>query len=163
MKKQYALFLLLPLMLLLTACPVGTNYPLGNPGTEKIDNNLIGTWENSEADPEAKKVSIKRADNFSYDIEVFDPGSQYTLTSTTLKGWVTPLEGKQFVYIRAENEETFYLYCYKIQGNVLTTWDVGLLVGGIDAVTSTQAFRDEVAASLKKMECLTDEINWTKL
>ncbi|MEI6766331.1 MAG: hypothetical protein WCM76_11865 [Bacteroidota bacterium] len=162
MKKAMYLLLLCPMIVLLTGCPVGTKYPLENPGTEKIDKKLIGTWENKEEDPEARKVTIKQADDYSYDVEVFETGSMYMPTTKVYKAWITTLEGKNFFYLKPDNEENYYLYCYEVSKKSLTTWDVGLKVGGIDAVTSIQAFRDEVKASLAAADCLSGAVIWSK-
>lgn len=162
MKNAIFLLLLCPAILLLTGCPVGTKYPLGNPGTEKIDKKLIGTWTNKEEDPEAKKVIIQKADDFSYDVEVFETGSMYMPTTKIFKAWVTTLEGKDFFFLKPDNEESYYLYCYAADKKTLTTWDVGLKVGGIDAVTSIEAFRNEVKASLSHDDCLSGPVTWFK-
>lgn len=162
MKKAIYLLLLCPVILLLTGCPVGTNYPLGTPGTEKIDKKLIGNWSTDAEDPEARQVVIKQADDFSYDVEVFETGTMYMPTTKIFKAWVTTLEGKSFFYLKPDNADSYYLYCYEVNKKTLTTWDVGLKVGGIDAVTSTEAFRNEVKASLPREDCLSGAVVWTR-
>ena len=89
-----------------------------------------------------------------------EAGSNYTLETKKLTGWVTEVEGKKFTFFRPQGEEKYYLYCYDMKGKELHTWDVGLKVGGMDAVTSTEAFRKEVKASLKVDDCLVSETTW---
>ena len=71
---------------------------------------------------------------------------------------------KKFFYVRTSNSPyKYYLYNYRIEGDNLKTCDVSLKVGGRDAITSTDAFRNEVKESLKIEDCLTGEIIWEKL
>ena len=46
MKRKHLLWAMLPLMALITGCPVGVDHPLGEPGKEKLDEQLIGTGLN---------------------------------------------------------------------------------------------------------------------
>lgn len=146
-----------------TGCPVGVNFPPGTPGTEKIDKKLIGTWSNDQEDPEVKKVTISKADDFSYSVEVLEKGSLYMANTDHFKGYVTKIDGKDFVYFLEDRDSgQYFLYHYNIEDGKLKTYDVGLKVGGIDAVTSTEAFREEIKASLKLDDCLSGEIVWKK-
>ena len=163
MKKILVSYLAVVALLMFTGCPVGVNYPPGTPGTEKIDKKLLGTWSNNEEDPEVRKVTISKADEYTYNVEVMEKGSLFTPETDFFKGFITKIEGKEFVYF-LENKDSgqYYLYSYKFEEGALKTYDVGLKVGGIDAVTSTEAFRKEIKASLKMEDCLTGEIVWMK-
>ncbi len=155
----------LPFLLLFTGCPVGVDYPLGTPGSEEIDKALIGAWTTEGEDPDYRTVTISKKDNFSYDVEVFEPGSMYSLDVTKFTAWVTKIEGKTFLYAQpvGSSDEQYYLYCYEaIDKNTLKSFDVSLLVGGVDAITSTEAYRAEVEASMKMEDFLSDEKTWTK-
>jgi hypothetical protein len=166
MKKSLIVMILAPILLLLIGCPVDTKYPLSDPGTEKIDQNLLGTWENNSTDSDAdvKKVKISKKNAFTYDVIVVEKGSMYMADTNIFDGFVTKMEGKDFFYVRpAGNQDKYYLYCYQMDGKKLKTYDVGLKVGGLDAVTSTNAFREEVKASLKMQDCLSGELVWEKL
>ena len=163
MKKFNLLFVLTPFILLLTGCPVGTDYPLSTPGTEKIDKALIGTWIAQDPESSVKKVKIKKSDKYSYNVMVVDTGSYYWVDDMKFTGYTTEMEGKKFVYFKGETSGKYYLYCYEvIDKKQFKTWDVGLKEGGIDAVVSTDAFRQEVIASLKHDDCLSGEILWIK-
>lgn len=163
MKKFFVTAIAIVALFMFTGCPVGVNFPPGDPGTEKIDKKLLGTWFNNAEDPEVKKVKISKADNYSYDVEVLEKGSLFAPETEFFKGYITKIEGKDFVYF-LENRDSgqYYLYGYTFENDALKTYDVALKVGGIDAVTSTAAFREEIIASLKFDDCLNGEIVWQK-
>ena len=50
MKKLLFALFIAPIMLLTTGCPVGITYPLGTPGTEKIDKSILGKWVQEPGD-----------------------------------------------------------------------------------------------------------------
>ncbi|MFN0274686.1 MAG: hypothetical protein ACKVPJ_02980 [Chitinophagales bacterium] len=164
MKKGIALLFLALCSILFTACPVGLDHPLGRPGTEKLNENLIGTWYQPDDSFEMKLVEIKKLSDFTMHATVLEKTENYVPEVLEFKGWNTVLDGKNFMFFQDANETgQFYLYCYELKGDVLTTWDVSLLVGGVDAVTSTEAFRQEVSASLKLPDCLTNMITWKRI
>lgn len=156
--------LVLPFLLLFTGCPVGVDYPLGKQGSEEIDKALIGTWTTDAEDPDYRTVTISKKDNFSYDVEVFETGSMYSLDVTKFTAWVTKVGGKTFLYaqpVKSEDSQ-YYLYCFEaVDKKTMKSFDVSLLVGGVDAVTSTEAYRAEVEASMKMEDFLSDEKTWT--
>lgn len=156
-------FALAAILLMSTGCPVGIDYPLGYPGTEKIEKKLIGTWYNDKEDHEMKRIRIGKWDNYSYRIEVLEVGSMYSVEDQNFRGWITKIGGKTFLYAKPDNSEEYYLYCYAMDGKKkMSSWDVSLLVGGVDAVTSTEAFREEVKGSMLMDDFLTEETLWMK-
>jgi len=164
-KSLLVLLVILPGMLLIMGCPVSTDHPAGIPGTEEIDQKLVGTWKNktSGADGEALLVNIARNDKYSYDVTILEKGSMYAASDTLLEGFITRLDGKSFFYVRPVGKsDEYYLYNYQVDGKTIRTYDVSLRVGGIDAVTSTEEFRKEISASLKFEDCLNGEIVWVK-
>ena len=166
MKKSFWILLLVPGLFLMMGCPVSTSYPIADPGTEKIDNRLIGNWLNTESDSlsDVIKVSITKKNQVSYEVTVLEKGTMYLVDTTVFEGFVTSLDGLSFFYLRPVGKSNeYYLYSYKFEGKTLKTYDVGLKEGGIDAVTSTAAFQAEVSASLKKPDCLSGEIKWEKI
>ncbi|MDZ4844084.1 MAG: hypothetical protein SH857_00895 [Chitinophagales bacterium] len=155
----------LPFLLLFTGCPVGIDYTLGYPGKEEIDKALIGTWTTVAEDPDYRTVTISKKDNFSYDVEVFETGSIYSLDVTKFTAWVTKVGGKTFLYAQpvGSSDEQYYLYCYEeVDKKTMKSFDVSLLDGGMDSVSSTETYRAQVETSLKIEECLTEEKTWTK-
>jgi len=44
----------------------------------------------------------------------------------------------------------------------MATCDVALLVGGIDAVTSSETLREEVLGSMDRDDFCTESTSWTK-
>lgn len=163
MKNLFAPLLLLATLLVATGCPVAVEYPLSKPGTEKIDPRLLGTWATDKEDNDIMLVKIEKYDDYSYAIEVLETGSMYGVEDTNFRGWVTKVGGKNFIFAMPSIAEEYYTYCYVIDDeNQMRSYDVGLLVGGVDAVTSIEAYRKEVEASLKMEDCLSEETVWYK-
>jgi hypothetical protein len=146
MKKL--ILLLLPLTLLLTACPVGMDYSLGNL-KENIDQNLIGTWEVETESSEIKKVQFLKDSKSSLRVKILERGEMYALETDDLTAYQTVLEGKTFLILKPDGEEKFYHYQYEMVEGKIVFHDVSLMVKGMDGVTSMEAFRTEVAASMK--------------
>jgi hypothetical protein len=163
MKTRNFLLLLLPaVVLLMTGCPIGLDYSLGTPGTEKIDKALLGTWVNKGSEAEVMRMKIAKGDEFSYDVTVLERGEMYSLDTDNLKAWVTTVEEKNFLYLKPEGEEKFYHYCYWMDGGTLISTDLALLDGGVDAVSSTETLRSQVAASMRKDEWGNETQEWMK-
>ncbi len=164
MKKSHGLLALIPLMFILSGCPVGITYPLGFPGTEKIEKDLIGTWIQSDTALEVIKMKIEKLDDFSYKLTVLERGTSYMEETDVFKGWCTAINKQQFVYFQTFDDANseYYHYAYKFDGKKLITYDMSLLDGGTDAVTSTQTFREQVTTSMTKPEFLSSEIIWNK-
>ncbi len=163
MKAKYSLLLLLPaVVLLMTGCPVGLDYSLGTPGSEEINKTLIGTWVNGSEEAEVKRVKIVKGKENSYDVTVLERGEMYSLETDNLQGWVTTLEEKSFLYLKPVGEDKFYHYCYWMEGEILQTSDVSLLDGGVDAVTSTETLRKQVATSMRMKEWGSEIQEWSK-
>jgi len=162
--KKLPLFAVLAVMIMsFYGCPVGLDYPLGNPGKEKIDKNLIGTWTNDAEDPEVRKLTISKNDDYSYKILVIEKGSMYSLETDNLMGWITDVDGKKFFYAKPDNEEKYYHYMIQFTDKKeMTSCDVSLLDGGVDSVTSTDALRKQVAVSLGRTEFCDEKIVWKK-
>jgi hypothetical protein len=150
-------------LLVVTGCPVGLDYSLGKPGSEKIDKRLVGTWVPESNDAEVRKVKISKKDDTSYKVEVIERGEMYALETDNFTGWVTELNGATFFFVQPDNEEKFYHYQYKMGDNgQMTTNDVSLLDGGVDAVTSTESLREQVESSMKQATWAEEKINWEK-
>lgn len=149
--KRLIPFLLLPLMWVFAGCPVSVDYPLGYQDKDEIDNRLIGTWVASDTSAEVQKVSMKKIDNHTLEVEVLQRGSMYMEEVDQFKGWCTMINGETFVYFQNANDNMggYYSYNYWFEGNRLVTSDFALKVGGVDAVTSTEAYRQEVTASMQ--------------
>lgn len=163
MKKLLHLSILILVITTFYGCPVGIDYPLGIPGKEKINKDLIGTWVSDSKEAEVLKVKFEKNDDNSYKVTVLERGEMYALETDNLTGWITELEGSTFLYLKPEGEEKYYHYSFSFsEKDKLISTDVSLLDGGVDAVTSTEAFRKQVASSMKKAEYGTEIIGWTK-
>lgn len=148
--------------LALASCPVGVEFPLGTPGTEKIDKKLLGTWRATDAEHEVQRVRISKRDKTSYDLEVLQKGELFAADATSFTGWVTKVDGQRFLYANAQSSDEYFTYAYDFAGKDLVVSNVALLVGGIDAVTSTAAYRAEVSASLKLPKGKVDPVTFTR-
>ncbi len=151
--------------ILATGCPVGIAYPLCEENQVlKVDNRLLGTWKCLSDSAEILLVKIAKEDDITYAIEVLEQGENYMAESTEFFSWTTTLDGHTFIFSQGadSDEADYYTYHYQLDGKKLIIEDVSLLIGGMDAVTSTNAFREEVSASLKKPECLTSRFEYVK-
>ncbi len=164
MKKPLIPIVLLLTMFIITGCPVGVPYPLGKQGEEKINKNILGIWSQTNADQEVMRMEIIKRDNNSVQVNVIEKGSMYSVETDKFYGWFTEIDGKNFIYLQDIDDATddFYTYCYEINGNAMKSYDISLKVGGVDAITSTEAYREEVSLSLKFEDALTSETIWTK-
>lgn len=154
--KKVLLALTLPSVFFLFGCPIGVDFAPGNPGTEKIDAALIGQWETADADAEFTSVKLTKQDEYSFHASMLKTGEMYGLDETELTVWNTTVDGQKILYTLSGNQ--YFIYGYK-QGaaNELKLYDIALLVGGMEAVTSTEAYRQEISGSLKKTNCLKEE------
>ncbi len=163
MKKLVQLSILILVITTFYGCPVGIDYPLGTPGQDKINKDLIGTWLSDSPEAEVLKVKFEKNDDNSYKVTVLERGEMYALETDNLIGWVTEVEGKTFLFFKPENEEKYYHYMLKeMDKTKMVSCDVSLLDGGVDSVTSTEAFRKQVATSMKSAEYGAETISWTK-
>lgn len=158
--KKHILLGLAIIALLSTGCPVGIDHPLDELNANKIDKDLLGTWVNETEGAEVLQVSFSEASGTQYKVEVLERGEMYALDTDKLMGWVTSIKSVPFVFFKPEGEEKFYHYQYRFEGNKLITNDVSLLDGGIDAVTSTKAFRQQVEASMANPEWGQETQTW---
>ena len=109
-------------------------------------------------------MCIRDRDNNSVFVNVLQRGSMYSMETDNFYGWFTEIEGKNFIYMQDidDAEDDYYTYCFEVNGNTMKSYDISLLVGGVDAITSTEAYREEVKASLKMEGALSSEAIWTK-
>lgn len=148
-----------------TGCPVGIAYPFCEVGkAEKVDKNLLGTWKAVSDSAEILEVKISKKDDVTYAVEVLSQGESYMVDDTGFLSWTTKLDGHTFIFSQGASSDSkdYFLYEYAFEGKKLVINDVGLLVGGLDAVNSTKEFRQEVSASLKKPDCLTARLEYVK-
>jgi hypothetical protein len=146
---RLALLMLPVLMLVLSGCPVGLDYSSAKPGSEKFNKHLIGTWRVQGVDP-AKEAEVVEV--------IFERADANTIKATiketdNLLGYETEINGLHILYFKPDNEEKYYHYQYKLEdNNTLIVGDISLLDGGVDAVTSTETLRDQIARSMEKPE-----------
>ena len=160
--KKYTVVLLALALMVCSGCPIGLDYPLAPKGEEKIERELIGTWVAEAEDPEVKKVSLKSSGDNTYEVEVLEKGSMYSLETDKLEAWVTTVNKGNFLILKPEGEDKFYHYQFHFNGNKLVTNDVSLVDGGVDAVTSTETLRNQVERSMGMEGWADENISWNK-
>jgi hypothetical protein len=164
LSKLFVLPLLIIGLMFIYGCPVGMDYPPDEPGNKPVDEALVGTWNCvSDTCSDLKKVKIEKYDDYSYDITILETGSDYMADDDFFVGYVTEIDGYKLIFAEEQTSGLYYTYCYEISGNRLTIYDVGLLESGIDAAKSTDAFRKEISASLKKSGCLSSRLDFSRL
>lgn len=167
MRTFLSLFLLLSCAVLFTACPISTSYPLEKKGAIKLDKALLGVWDTDNPDAEAVKIEFKQGKEANtYDFKVLERGSMFAADGDDFTAWLAELGGKRFLVlqqlIEGVPQETYYVYHIKIENGKLISNDISLKVGGTDAVTSVQAYQEEVLASMKMDDFLANEMVWGK-
>lgn len=154
------------ILLLITACPVSTSYPLFTPGKSVIDQSLLGTWKNDSTDAEANKIKISKASDSTYWIYILDKGSMYMADADTFVAWTGRIGEHDYLTLQeftTEAQETYFVYSIKKQKDKIITHDISLKVNGTDAVVSISDYQKEVLASEKMSGFLSSEIIWTKV
>lgn len=144
-------------------CPVGLDYPLSEPGKEKIDNDLIGVWKNNDPESEIIRVKISKKDKYSYSVQVLEKSEMYALETDNFTGWNCTVNNEKFLFFKPDNEDKYYHYYIKqLKGSKMLTCDLALLDGGKDAVTSTDALQKEAISSMKMEEFCKETDQWIK-
>lgn len=155
--------LLLVTVLFIYGCPVGVDYAPDTPGSKPIDKRLIGTWTCvSGSCDDIKVVEVKKEDKTSYSIKVLEKGTSYMTNDVNFKGWVTQIDGIDFLYAQGDSSSQYYNYTYSFKNDRLILYDARFLEGGMDAVTSSEALRTEISASLKKPDFFTEPLEFEK-
>lgn len=139
---------MLPLVLLLQACPVGLDYSLADKHQVPIDARLLGEWESDNPSGEIQSIVFKANNSMSLHATVLEPGDSYALEEVDFTVWQTELEGKTFLVFKPDVEDKFYHYGVEMDDREIVFYDMSLLNGGTDAVNSSESLRKEVASSI---------------
>lgn len=152
----------IPFLFLLTACPIGLDYAPDTLEAEKVNPALQGTWTCDITDAETRKVEITKLTPTKYKVTVLERGELYALETDILYLYETTLDGLHILYLKPDNEDKYYLYQYVLDGEKLELADIPLLDGGVDAVTSTEALRSQIASSMKMEDFRKDVLTYRK-
>jgi hypothetical protein len=162
--KQEATVLISLSVILLFGCPAGLKYSPGKPGTEKLDTRILGKWVTSDEFSVFKKAEVTQVDEFTFRAKLEETTDMYILgDETELNGWTTVIDNQSFLYIFSKQQEEFYSYGFTFKDGGLVMYDAALLEGGQDAVVSTETFRSQLAASIKKEEWYSDPVIYKKV
>ncbi len=167
MKFFASLSILAVCTILLTACPISSEFPLGKKGEVSLNQNLIGIWTTDAQDVEANSVEFtKGSEANTYNFEVLERGSMFMADGPSFIAWLTELNSKTFLVLQQVMDgaplESYYVYCIQPEKKKMTSFDITLKVNGIDAITSISAYRDEVKASMAFDDFLANQIDWIK-
>lgn len=151
MKKLLAFF---PLLLLLTACPYETSVPPGDPGTENVNPELIGTWytePSNEVDFLEVNITKKKTNEFL--AEILEATDSYPYGTKSLRVFETQLDQFHVLYIQpitSDKHEKFILYHYNLLNNhKIELIEIGLEDGALDNVYSSEVVRRKLLEVLK--------------
>lgn len=158
------LFLALPLMLILTGCPLGDDYPLGEKSDSKLDTSILGTWSNDLDTAEVKKVLIEPLDAKKVKVTVLEKREAYVEVVEVFYGWFTEVNKQKFIFLQDVNDESaqYYTYGYSINKKKMKTFDMGFLIAYFESVNSTEEYRKEVSELLNTYDTFSTEVNWKK-
>ncbi|MDH4472241.1 MAG: hypothetical protein QE487_06515 [Fluviicola sp.] len=167
MKTILSIALIVSGLFILAGCPVSSTYPLGKKGDVKLDTRLIGTFSNTAEDVEANKVIIKKgSETNTYTVYVAEKGSSFMADGPDFTGWLAKLDDQTFLVLQQViddvEQETYYVYHIEMIKNGFTSSDISLKVNGTAAITSIEAYREEVKASMGMEGFLAGQIEWKK-
>jgi hypothetical protein len=163
--KHFCLLLVVPFCFMLSGCPVSTEHPLTEvANASKYDKRLEGTWTQPDQETEATMVKIsKGSEDNTYDVKVLKEGSSFAADGKNFTGWLADFEKMKFLVLKMKgSDSTYYIYHIEIEKDKLVTHTVSFLENGLDAITSSAAYREEVKASMKKEGFLKEEKTWKK-
>ena len=167
MKIFTTLSVLAVLMILLTGCPVSSKFPLGKKGEYKLNENLLGVWVSETEDIEAKKIEItKGKETNTYNLHVIEKGSSFSADGPNFIAWITFINNESFLVLQqlvdGVSEETYFVYQFSAGKQNVSTFNISLLVKGTTAITSIDAYIEEVQLSMKRNDFLSGKIEWVK-
>ncbi len=158
MKKGY-LVLGLAAVVLFLGCPVGMSFAPGDPGKEFLDERIVGTWITADEFSVFKKAEVARADSSSFRVKLYETTDMFVLgDETELQGWTTRIDDQPFLYVLSAELNEYFTYGYAFQNGGIVLYDAALLDGGKDSVLSTESFRNQLAASIKKEEWFAEPV-----
>lgn len=86
----------------------------------------------------------------------------FTADASHFTGWVTTIDGQRFLYAKGDGSDEYFTYPYKLEGKDLIVSNLALVVGGMDAVTSTETYRAEASASMKTGKGIVDPVRFVR-
>jgi hypothetical protein len=130
MKNLLKLSWLLPMVVLLTACPYESVVPIAEPNAP-IDANLLGKWYKegeTEMENPSEYYRIRRNSANTYEIIKMEfSSSEETYTSETYISHLTILKdakGKSYTFLNMKKDGKYYLHRIELVGNSFTLYEV---------------------------------------
>lgn len=102
---------LLAAALVLTACPYGSEHPIGRPADAIADGALLGTWTATDEDGEALTATIRSAGTpgeLAYVITAQNPEGGEPVS---MPAFVSTIDGERFLNVR---EEAWFFLNYRV-------------------------------------------------
>lgn len=161
MKRVLCAVLVLVLLLALGAC---FKTGIGDPEKAKVDAGLIGAWKVQAKEGEAGKEHfwlVRKFDERTYfvqnlDVEHRETGK--TLGVLSFKGWLTTLEGQQFLVLENLNDSVYYdpdgsgvdffISKIAINKNEVVTQDVNAMAEPLKNIAERGALEKAIAANI---------------
>lgn len=165
MKKiKPLLILLLPIMVLLSGCPMGIAYPLAEQGSEKADKSITGKWETGRYGSPFKKMKIKKGRKNSLKVKVDDVTDEYDLSTKKFTVWTTVIDDNKFLFAQPKNieKEVYYMYRYEMVDGKLYTYDITMSDEEKKKINSTEALRAKIKEMIKNNKVSKVETVWHK-
>ena len=157
----------LALLFVLAGCPINSSYPLGIGGEVTLDKSIIGTWSTENEDAEVQEFTLSAASKKNiYKVHVEKTGEMFSADGEDFLGWFTIIDKSKFFVLQqivdGSEKDIYYVYHITYEKNKLITHDISLKVNGVDAITSIDAYREEVKKSMKFDDFLASEIVFTR-
>jgi hypothetical protein len=119
--------------LLLSGCPLLSDYPLSDPKAAEIDAELIGSWQNQDADS-GKVTSLRFVPFDEHELVGLATGDKDG-ESSALRAFTTTIEGTRFISVKelGNGSSSWSILRYAVEGGKLrlTSVDDGLFRGRV--------------------------------
>lgn len=114
MKNLKHLLIFLPMLFLLTACPYSAEIALDEKPTIKVDDRLIGSWEQKSSSSDYV-YNVTKKDDFTYSFEKVNTKSD---DKTTYNAYTTDINGVKFLSLwqisEYDSKPSYYFYKLEI-------------------------------------------------
>jgi hypothetical protein len=152
MKNIIILFLIFPLLFILSGCPYYSKVPLTEMPKTSIDTLLLGTWKIDENKPEADSGEMKiiKFNPNEYYIEMFGL-NRGKIEIDRYRAYITPVGKTNLLNLEdLKTKGTYSFFRYKLSGNKL---DI--------EIVSDECIKEDYTTSKELLKVFTKKINDT--
>jgi hypothetical protein len=115
MKNKYLLIALFCCSILFTACPYNSDVTIDMPNAVKIDNRLIGKWQQRNSDDVTYVVRQKDDNTYSILEQHKKTESSSASEDKTYNGFLSDVDGIKFLNLFEPDQDSKSYYFYKIE------------------------------------------------